>query len=188
MFLIIFCAAMAMLAIIVVSVLLQKISSIVLTLFLIAAMFLFFYLIVGISLVFFIQIFEGSGFFEAAFRSLQLVRGKWWSTFGLYFILSAIGVAISYIFLIPFYVFVAITAYHNGSAGKMTEVTSTLSFVTYIFFAVYFSLQMLLQMLPQIGLVFQYFNLVEMKEARGLLNDIENFGKPPSEPPMQESF
>jgi hypothetical protein len=40
---------------------------------------------------------------------------------------------------------------------------------------------MLLYALPNIGIAFQYFNLVELKEARGLMNQIENLGQAPTD-------
>ncbi|HEY5824667.1 MAG TPA: hypothetical protein VIT44_09890, partial [Cyclobacteriaceae bacterium] len=57
-----------------------------------------------------------------------------------------------------------------------------------IFFAFYYLLQMLLNTLPNIGIAFQYFNLVELKEAKGLMNEIENFGKPQDTTRPEETF
>lgn len=43
---------------------------------------------------------------------------------------------------------------------------------------------MLLYSLPNLGIAFQYFNLVELKEARGLMDKIESMGK---ETPLTKS-
>jgi len=36
---------------------------------------------------------------------------------------------------------------------------------------------MILYSLPNVGIAFQYFNLVELKEARGLMSEIETLGE-----------
>jgi hypothetical protein len=170
------------------AIVMQKISIGLTILLVIAAVIFVIYLFVGISLVFFIQVNEETGFFEAASRSLQLVSGKWWSTFGISLVLSMIGGAISYIFIIPYYVFIGITAFNSASAGHGMEMSTTFKTVTLVFFTVYYMSQMLLQSLPSLGLVFQYFNLVELKEAKGLMSDIENFGKPTEDNSRNETY
>ena len=37
--------------------------------------------------------------------------------------------------------------------------------------------QLLMYALPNVGIAFQYFNLVELKEAKGLMGQIENLGQ-----------
>ncbi len=72
------------------------------------------YLFFGAALVFIIRAYEGKGFFEAIGRSFKLVKDKWWSTFGLIFVLYLIVGVSSYIFLIPWYVItVRVGAAHN---------------------------------------------------------------------------
>jgi hypothetical protein len=46
---------------------------------------------------------------------------------------------------------------------------STMTWSTIVLFTLYYLAQMVLGALPNIGIAFQYFNLVEMKEAKGLL-------------------
>jgi hypothetical protein len=41
----------------------------------------------------------------------------------------------------------------------------------------------MLYFLPCLGLAFQYFNLVEMKESKGLMDQIGTIGQPPSPRP-----
>jgi hypothetical protein len=47
--------------------------------------------------------------------------------------------------------------------------------------------QMLMYSLPNVGIAFQYFNLVELKEAKGLMTQIENLGQtsPPDNRPEE---
>ncbi|MBS1682395.1 MAG: hypothetical protein JST48_11835 [Bacteroidetes bacterium] len=173
---------------VIVGIVVQKISGVALALLIIVMVIGFIYLAIGVSLVFFVQVIEQTGFFAAAARSLQLVRGKWWSTFGISFVLSLIGGAISYIFIIPYYVFLFVTMFHNTSAGNPFEASPSLKTASYIFFTLYYLAQIILQTLPNIGLSFQYFNLVELKESKGLLRDIENFGQTPKPDQPSETF
>jgi len=161
--------------VVVVSIVLKMASSALMVLWIMAAVVGFIYLAIGIALLFFIQAHEGLGFFEAAGRSLSLVRGKWWSTFGIAFVLSLIGGVISYIFIIPYYVFIFVSSMH-AAHGSKPEFPDSMTTATYAFFTLYYMAQMLLQTLPQLGLVFQYFNLVERREAKGLISDIDQFG------------
>ena len=138
----------------------------------------FFYLLVSVSLLFIIRAYENIGFFDSMVRSFKLVQNKWWSTFGLVLILYLIMGVISYIPLIPFYIVLFVNSLHNVNANSFESPSSSMQLWTTIFFAAYYLLQMLLNTLPNVGIAFQYFNLVELKEAKGLMNEIENFGKP----------
>lgn len=143
------------------------------------------YLIFSASLTYFIQSYEKKNFIEAIIRSFQLVNnGKWWSTFGLIFILQLIMGVSSYIFLIPYYVILFTSSMHSASTGSPMEFSDSMKIWSMVFFTLYYMAQMLLYSLPNIGIAFQYFNLVELKEARGLMSQIETLGesKPDTRP------
>jgi hypothetical protein len=55
-------------------------------------------------------------------------------------------------------------------------------------FVVYYLFYIVLQSLPNVAIAFQYFNLVELKEARGLLSDIDTLGQQPSLPASDEHY
>ncbi|MEJ1236611.1 hypothetical protein WBG78_00695 [Chryseolinea sp. T2] len=153
-------------------------------------MFLLFYLIVSVSLTFFVRAYEGLGFFDALGRSFKLVRGKWWSTFGLIFILYFIMMIISYIPIFPLYIIMGVTAMHNISTDPTANPfeSESLSTVTMALMAIYYMVQLLLSALPNIGIAFQYFNLVEMKEAKGLMSSIDSFGESTAPTPTDETY
>jgi hypothetical protein len=142
----------------------------------------FMYVIFGSSLAFFIRNYEGIGFFSSVRRSLYLVRGKWWSTFGLIMILYMIVSTISYIFIIPAYVLTFMKALHNINPETFQEPSASTALVTTVLFTVYYLVYMILSSLPNVGIAFQYFNLVEMKEAKGLMSQIETLGEVPPPP------
>jgi hypothetical protein len=148
----------------------------------------FFYLIFSVSLTYIIRAYEGLGFFESLMRSFNLVKGKWWSTFGLIFILYMIMGIISYIPIFPFYILLGVSALHNVSADSSANPLEGLSTVTMIMTALYYTVQLILSALPNIGIAFQYFNLVEMKEAKGLMSSIDSFGESAPAPQNDDTY
>lgn len=133
------------------------------------------YVFIASSFVFIIRAYEQVGFFEAIRRSFVLIQGKWWSTFGLIFILYVIVGTVSYVFLIPWYGITIAQSLHNV-VPSTSEPGTGYQTMTMIFFTLYYLAQMVLYAMPNIGIAFQYFNLVERKEARGLMSQIESLG------------
>jgi hypothetical protein len=141
-----------------------------------ALFFLLCYAMIAVSLTFFIRAYEQKGFFEAIGRSIMLVQGKWWSTFGLLMVLYIVGATVSYVFAMPYYALTFVNAMHSTSTGTFEEPSSAMHYLSIAFFSLYYMVQVLLSSLPNIGVAFQYFNLVERKEAPGLLKHIDNLG------------
>jgi len=135
-----------------------------------------FYVMISGALTFIVRGYEKKSFLEAIGRSFMLVRGKWWSTFGLIVVLSIIAGIISYVFAIPYYIVMFVNTMHSVSSSTLEEPSSGMHMLSVILFAFYYMAQMLLQSLTHVGIAFQYFNLVERKEAPGLLGHIENLG------------
>jgi hypothetical protein len=133
------------------------------------------YLMFSVSLTYIVRAYEKKGFFESLARSFRLVRDKWWSTFGIIFLLYIVMATISYIFMIPWYVVTLTSELHNTSTEMLDQ--SAMTWSTMVLFTFYYLAQMVLGALPNIGIAFQYFNLVEMKEAKGLLGKIDTLGQ-----------
>jgi hypothetical protein len=140
------------------------------------------YFFVASSLIFIIRSYEKMGFMEALVRSFRLVQGKWWSTFGIILVLYLIAGTISYVFLIPFYIVTIISSLHNAGVEGFESTGSSFGIVAMVLLTLYYLAQMLLYSLPSVGIAFQYFNLVERKEARGLMSQINTFGQAPTTP------
>ncbi|MBD2768154.1 hypothetical protein IC235_09650 [Hymenobacter sp. BT664] len=135
------------------------------------------YLLVGLSLFYAIKVLEDSDFTTSISRSLQLTRGKWWSTFGLLFVMTmmlgmALGVAGGIIGSIVGGLGWVLGLYKDGSsaAGAFAVIASTLGSLFNLF--IYTPLL--------IALAFQYFNLVERHEGVGLRNLVNQLGKAPA--------
>ncbi len=148
------------------------------------------YLGVSSSLTYFAQLYEQRNFFDAISRSFRLVNnGKWWSTFGLLLVLLLIVFVTSYIFLTPYYIIFYTSALHSVSSDNQLGFSDTMRITTIVCFTLYYLAQLLLYALPHVGIAFQYFNLVELKEAKGLMGEINTFGQAkPDEARPQEQF
>jgi hypothetical protein len=145
------------------------------------------YLAISSSLIYFVQSFERKNFFESLVRSYKLVNnGKWWSTFGLILILDLIMGTASSIFVAPYYFISIVKSLHTISTGTIQELSSAESIIASISITLYVIARMLFYVLPNIGIAFQYFNLVELKEARGLMSQIETIGQPSVDPNRPE--
>lgn len=135
----------------------------------------FFYLVIANSLVFVIRGFETRGFFESFGRSMYLIRGKWWSTFGLFIIFYLIISIISSLFFMPWYFSRVVSSLHDVSQGRpVAEIGS--DWFGIISTTLQYLSSYLLAVLPQLALIFQYFNLVERKESRGLMEKMGSLG------------
>ncbi|MFN5168257.1 MAG: hypothetical protein ACK5DD_01420 [Cyclobacteriaceae bacterium] len=136
----------------------------------------FFYLAVVLSLLGPLLVIEGKGFGEAFSRCFSLITEKWWSTFGLIFVTSLISVFMAMMFSIPQSILNIMLMVHktNGeSAPLWQEVAFLLSNIIYSLGG------SLLQSIPIIAIAFQYYNLVERKEAAGLMAKLDTFGQAP---------
>jgi hypothetical protein len=147
---------------------------------LIVIMTAFMYLAITLSLILPIRTFEKIGFFEALSRSFYLIYGKWWSTFGIMTIASVIAWIISLLFFIPIIIIQTVTQLHSTDASSFDESpVASMAITIQILYTFYFLFNFVGQALPLLAAMFQYFNLVERKEARGLMSRIETFGEAP---------
>lgn len=136
------------------------------------------YMAIALSFVFIVIILEGDPTFEAISRSFQLIRGNWWSTFGLLIVMSFIVGIMQIVFTIPTYVITFVRALHQemftfDSATIGANVVQTIGYT-------------LLYPLSFIALAFQYFSIVEAKENAGLNLEIEQAGNNTPQSPVNE--
>ncbi|NIR52260.1 hypothetical protein GWO43_27075 [candidate division KSB1 bacterium] len=136
------------------------------------------YLGVALSFTLFVLIREQTHIGQAISRSFELVSGHWWFTFGLLFVIIIIQTALSLIFNVPSYTVSFLFQLHSTTEATdsasyrylimLTTLIATLGY--YVFYAI-----------PLIALAFHYNNLVERKEAAGLLQEVEGLGAQESE-------
>jgi hypothetical protein len=132
---------------------------------------------VNLSMIFIIRAVEPVSFFDGIQRLVYLVRDKMWSTFGVGALNTLIQSVVSGVFLIPWYVILVLSFLHEVDGAEFQEPSAVWNAVASVFFVLYFICNIMLYALPLLGLAFQYYNLVELKEARGLLTNLESFGE-----------
>ncbi|TPG67464.1 hypothetical protein [Hymenobacter nivis] len=130
------------------------------------------YLSVALGLFFVVRLVEGTDFGATVSRCLFLTRGKWWSTFGVLFIM----VLLLYVLL------AAAGSVATLLAGGLTAVVQSVRSPLFVITVTAITTLLTLLAYPPILLVlaFQYFNLVERKESRGLHALVNQLGQAPA--------
>lgn len=114
---------------------------------------------------------EGKSGFAAFNRSWKLVKGKWWSTFGLLVVMSILVSLIGIAFQLPMLlisIFKEILQWENGGSFELIIIVASVIGMLG---------ETLLFSILHIALGFQYFNLVERQESIGLMREIDSLGK-----------
>lgn len=129
------------------------------------------WLTVCLSLYFPALWMEDGGVVAAFRRSFYLIKGKWWSTFGLYMVITFVTGIINYLFIIPFYALMMSKLLLHWQSDTEILSVAAMSFYAlgWVFTAV----------LPLVAMLFQYFNLVERREGVGLRHLIGTLGQSP---------
>ncbi len=151
----------------------SRISITTTILLVVIAIFAFIYAIIPLSLLFPIRAFEKINFIEAAGRCFELIKGKWWSTFGLLVVAGLVQSMIASAFFIPWYINFIITMLHSVEGHGGYEPSWFSQIINSVFIVLYFLATFILYAIPLVALAFQYFNLVELKESRGLMSRIQ---------------
>ena len=122
------------------------------------------------SLVPLIRLNEKIGFIKSLSRSIQLIYGSWWMTFGFYFIVTIIISIFIYALLIPVIALGFITDLHNLKLSNMEflqpamiAINSLVAIINVFLYTIY-----------MVGSGFQYYNTSEKKDGRALLGKIES--------------
>ncbi|MDO7885459.1 hypothetical protein [Hymenobacter cheonanensis] len=142
------------------------------------------YLSVALSLFFIVRVVEGTGFFGTIGRCLRLTKGKWWSTFGVIFIMIVLLYAL--LFGLNTVLGMLIAGLHGAftptTPGQASDIFAIVMavFLTVAFFLLYPPLLLVL--------AFQYFNLVERHEAVGLLHLVGQLGQAPLASPDGSTY
>lgn len=136
------------------------------------------YLAVAFSLFFVVKVVENTGFSDTASRCLRLTRGKWWSTFGLVFVmLLMLGLVLT-----------VVGGFVGGIVGgiagglglyKPGMASSGIELFTVIVSSLSGLFNLLIYPPLLIALGFQYFNLVERRDGVGLRNLVSQLGQAP---------
>jgi hypothetical protein len=145
------------------------------------------YLSVVLSLFFVVKLVEGGDFATTLSRCLSLIKGKWWSTFGLIFtMLLLVGLLLRGAGIV-----LGLVGMGLASAGLLGGLSHTLLNPTVLVaaFSVLSTLGILLiYPLLLLTIAFQYFNLVERREGVGLRALIQQLGQPAPASPHHATY
>ncbi len=134
------------------------------------------YIGVSLTLGSSIIVFEDNNPLDAIGRCFKLIRGKWWSTFGLIIVVGILGFIINQLFGLPrtiLFGIKAITSFESGDVSNLVQMSSSEQGLNVLFATFETFGSIITNSLIFIALAFQYFNLVERRESRGLLSQIE---------------
>jgi MFS family permease len=139
----------------------------------VASVFLFIpgiYVGVVLSLGLPVLVFENTNFGQTWNRCFELIRDKWWSTFGLALVMGILAGLLRLVFQIP-----------GMLIGFLSNDVATQGIVAIISGAISMLGALLLNSLVYLAIGFQYTNLVERQEGRGMISAIDSIGTQPTQ-------
>jgi hypothetical protein len=137
------------------------------------------YLAVTLSLFFPVLWLEDNSLAGTLGRCFQLIKGRWWATFGLIAVVGIIQAMMAFVFIVPQYAVMF---------GKMLRVPGLDSDILGVLAqCIYAAGLIFTYTIPLLAMAFQYFNLVEQKEGLGLRLLVHELGQPQAIPGVQSS-
>lgn len=133
------------------------------------------YLAVVFSHLFIITIVEDKGFGESFSKSFSIIKGKWWDSFLLYFVSTLIVMGISFVMILPMYIFMGVNMFRNIDSANPEAMFDSMGSVGW-FMPLYMVIYLITTMVTATIQTANYYNLVESKEGLGEKKDIENIG------------
>ena len=147
----------------------------------------FFFILPGIFMLFVLPLCFATYMFEdiaapsALGRTFTLLKGKWWSTFGIGIVGYILAYVIQLVFSLPTMIiyFANIFTLMEETVNNPDDPTAIFNLFTNGYMTAAFAISMLggylSYSIPLIGYSYQYANLVERSEGRGLMNEIADF-------------
>lgn len=136
------------------------------------------YLAVPLSLIFSIVVFQEKSFSDAFSECFQLIKQNWWITFATVLVISLLVSVIGGVFQLPIIVLTAVEAFTSlNEGGDTTGVLGLGNNWIYLSLYVFASIaQYILGLITLISLALIYFNLNEIHNKTGTLEDIDGIG------------
>lgn len=145
------------------------------------------YLAVALSLFFMVQLIENGDFSTTFSRCLNLIKGHWWSTFGLIFImlflLGMVRTGVSIVLGL-----LGLGAVGTGLLSGLGGTGEGLPLLGLLIGAISTLVSLLVYPPILLSIAFQYFNLVERREGVGLRQLVDQLGQPPQAAPGSTTY
>lgn len=151
----------------------------IVSVFLLVLSYLFFiipgiYFSVNVLIIFPVMANEKLSSWQTIKRSMTLMQGHWWSTFGLYLVVYiAVGIIVG-IFTLPMYIGMGLNMFFSKASPG--EVPSYISVLSIFFTMISIVAQVILYSVYQIVFTFKYFSILEIKEGGSLFTAISQIG------------
>ena len=126
-----------------------------------------------LALYFPVMWLEDLGPAQALSRCFYLIKGKWWSTFGLGMVMVMIQSMMSYLFAIPMYGLLMMDMLQLTKTGTSQGSSLLMQAATLL----YAGSAVLLLALPLLAMAFQYFNLAERRDSIGARQQLALLGQ-----------
>jgi len=135
------------------------------------------YLMVPFSLVVYVMIFQNKGFGDAVSESFKLIKDNWWISFATLIVIAILVSLINSVFQIPAMILTGIESFTAIESNDPSMFNETGSRILYLVFSVIANLaQNILGLISVIAVSFIYFNLNEIHNNTGTLEDIDQIG------------
>ncbi len=132
----------------------------------------------ALSLIFVILVIEQRSLGDAFKRCFSLVSDNYLSTLGLIIVVIMLQMLIGFIFALPSGILAGVSAYFVASGDASPQDSSVLYQLLFIIAQIISTLgSQLLSAITLVAIAFQYANLVEKKEAAGLMQNINTIGE-----------
>jgi len=138
--------------------------------------FLIFFTIVLFYLTLITFNVERPEFLSTINRTINLLRGNWWSTIGLFIIAWILVAIINMVFVLPNSIMTMIGVWHGVQENESIDLSFTQELIFGITSFIASAGGYFLTVILILILIFQYFNLVEKKDATGLMQRIHEMG------------
>lgn len=136
------------------------------------------YLMVPFSLVVYVMIFQNKGFSDAVTESFKLIKDNWWITFATILVVGILISVISSVFQLPIIILTAMETFTSlqseNPSSMFGEMSSKLLYI--VFYIIAYLAQYILGLVTIIAVSFIYFNLNEIHNKTGTLEDIDQIG------------
>lgn len=131
------------------------------------------YIAIPLAFLVIVRLVENLSFGKAMSRCFELLKNEWWNTVGLILVIYIIQSVVSFVFQVP------ATAYQTTQ--MITSLSQSRNFEPDFLYTVLLTIgvvgDQLVYTLMFLVISVQYFNLVEKREAKGLLSRIDSIGQ-----------
>lgn len=136
------------------------------------------YVAIVLSLASSIYVFKGKDVMETISYSFEFIKGHWWETFGILFVMGLLVGVLSSIFSIPAIIYSMIKMMSGITENDPTKVFSVLSDPFYIVMTVISYVgRFLFYAVSIVSTVLIFFDINEQKYALGTIEKIDSLGK-----------